>query len=100
MQLDQVAEYPPSTKSVWPVSAALASLARKTAQPAKSFGTPFRPIMVREACAATFVASANTSSVSGVCTTPGATALQHTPRRDHASACERVNATRPALDTP
>jgi hypothetical protein len=26
--------------------------------------------------------------------------LQHTPLGDQASACDRVNATRPALDTP
>src|ERR1700712_4354647 len=100
MQLDQVAEYPPSTKSVCPVIAALASLARKTAHPAKSIGTPLRPIIVRAACAATFAGSANTGSVIGVCTTPGATALQQTPLRDHASACDRVSATGPALDTP
>src|SRR5919112_895832 len=100
MQLDQVAEYPPSTKSVCPVTAALPEPARNTAQAAKSRGTPLRPVIVRAAWAATFDASANTSSVSGVCTTPGAIALQHTPLRDQASACERVNATRPALDTP
>jgi hypothetical protein len=33
-------------------------------------------------------------------TNPGAMALQHTPRLDHASAWERVSAAMPALETP
>ncbi|CAI4220154.1 unnamed protein product [Parascedosporium putredinis] len=40
---------------------------------------------------------AKTASVICVCTTPGATALHMTPRRDQASACERVSPTNPAL---
>src|SRR3954465_12448034 len=70
------------------------------AHPAKSPGTPLRPIIVRAACAATFAGSAKTGSVSGGCTTPGAITLQHTPRGDQAAACDLVRATRPALETP
>ena len=55
---------------------------------------------MRAACAATLAWSAKTASVSGVCTTPGAIALQQTPRRDQASACDRVSPTSPALAAP
>ena len=63
----------------------LAGLARKTAAPSKSAGSPFRPIIVRAASARTRSGSLVTGAVSGVTTKPGQIALQHTPRPAHAS---------------
>jgi len=96
----QCAEKPPSTKTACPVRYEPAGLARNTATPSKSAGTPLRPVKVRAASAATRSGSAEACAVSGVCTNPGTTALQHTPRPDQASACDRDSATTPALDTP
>src|SRR5215472_2677089 len=96
----QVAEKPPSTKIAWPVTYALAALARKTATPSKSAGRPLRPIMVRAASAAERAGSEATGAVIGVATNPGTTALQHTPERDHSSACDLVSDIRPPLDAP
>src|SRR5215470_3458362 len=86
----QVAEKPPSTQMSWPVTYALAGLARKTATPSKSAASPLRPIMVRAA----------SSAVRGVATKPGATALQHTPWGAQASDWDLVSETRPPLAAP
>src|SRR5215469_9160191 len=96
----QVAEKPPSTQMSWPVTYALAGLARKTAMPSKSAASPLRPIMVRAASAAERAGSAATSAVRGVATKPGATALQHTPWGAQASDWDLVSETRPPLAAP
>src|SRR5580704_10953792 len=95
-----VAENPPSTYSVCPVTYALAGEARNTAVPAKSAGSLLRPTMVRAAIAAIRAGSLATAALSLVGTKPGHTELQHTPDAAQASDCDRVSAARPPLDAP
>ena len=96
----QVAENPPSTQMTCPVTYPLAGLARKTAAPSKSAGSPLRPIMVRADIAADLTGSAATAAFSGVGTKPGQIALQHTPRGAQASDYDLVSDARPPLDAP
>ena len=49
-----LAEKPPSTKIICPVRKSLARLARNTATPSKSAGSPLRPIIVRNGEAGDF----------------------------------------------
>src|SRR5690606_30119697 len=96
----QCEEKPPSTKSMWPVTKAAASLARKTAAPSTSSGTPLRRVMWRAASCSTRPGMAWAGSVSGVRTKPGMIVLTDTPRLDQASAWERVRPARAALAAP
>ncbi len=77
-----------------------ASPARNTAAPAKSSGVPLRPAMCRAAMTSIRPGMAWAGSVSGVSTNPGMIVFTHTPRADHASACDRVRPASAALDAP
>src|SRR5690606_5817864 len=96
----QCTENPPSTNSECPVTYPDAALARNTAAPAKSSGTPLRPTVVRAASAAIVSASSWRRWLSGVSTKPGTSVFAVTPRADHASDCERASDSRPPLETP
>jgi hypothetical protein len=80
---------PPSTNSCAPVTYLLRSLARKTAGPAKSSGSPTRPNGVRFSRYFSFSAFARSSAASCVLVVPGSRALHLIPYlpRAHASLC-------------
>ena len=87
---------PPLTWIVWPVIQAASSLARKTAAPAMSAGSPIRPAGIRSSRPA--CCCAPSASVMGERTKPGAMQFSVTPRAATSAAMLLVMPIMPALE--
>src|SRR6266487_4571686 len=98
--LPQIADWPPSTTSTWPVMNDDASEARNTAGPAISSARPHRPIGMVESRPADACSSAQRLRFSSVAVHPGHSAFTRTPLVAHSTASDLVSEITAAFDAP